>query len=82
MEEQPFPMLTRGAGINTRSVARLKEFYLHLFRKYRVPLSIETDVLPAHINIALNREGVELQFNQSYRSEVTTVPLGLHYITS
>jgi hypothetical protein len=71
-----------GTCINTRRVARLTEFYFHLFRKHRVSLSIETDVLPVHIIIALNREGVELQFNQSYRSEVTTVPLGLHYITS
>jgi hypothetical protein len=41
-----------------------------------------TDVLPVQISIALNQEGVELTFNQSYRFEVTTVPLGLHYITS
>jgi hypothetical protein len=45
-------------------------------------LSIETDVLPVQIIIALNQEGVKLLFNQSYRFEVTTVPLGLHYITS
>jgi hypothetical protein len=45
-------------------------------------MSIEADVIPVQINIALNQEGVELPFNQSYRFEVTTVPLGLHYITS
>jgi hypothetical protein len=45
-------------------------------------LSIETDVLPVQINTEMNREGVELLFNQSYRFEVTTVPLGVHYITS
>jgi hypothetical protein len=49
-----------GTCSNTRRVALLEEFYFHLFRKYRVPLSIETDVLPVHINIALNQEGVEL----------------------
>jgi hypothetical protein len=37
---------------------------------------------PVQINTALNREGVELLFDQSYQFEVTTVPLGLHYITS
>jgi hypothetical protein len=47
-----------------------------------ISLSIETDVLPVQIKPALNREGVELRFNHSYQSEVTTVPLGLHYITS
>jgi hypothetical protein len=45
-------------------------------------MSIETDVLPVPINIALNQEGVELTFNQSYRFEITTNPLGTHYITS
>jgi hypothetical protein len=30
----------------------------------------------------LNREEVELQFNQSYRFELTTNPLGKHYINS
>jgi hypothetical protein len=34
------------------------------------------------VNKALNREGVELPFNQSYRFEVTTNSLGKHYITS
>jgi hypothetical protein len=43
---------------------------------------METDVLPVQISTALNREGVELPFDQSYRFEVTTVPLGLHYVTS
>jgi hypothetical protein len=88
MEELPFSTLIRGADSNParvllqESVARLKEFYLHLFRKYQNPLRIETHLLPVQITPALNREGVELQFNQSYRFEVTTVPLGLHYITS
>jgi hypothetical protein len=45
-------------------------------------LSIETDVIPVQINMALNREGVELPFNQSYRFEVTTNSLGKYYITS
>jgi hypothetical protein len=39
-------------------------------------------LLTVQINTALNRERVELQFDQSYQFEVTTVPLGLHYITS
>jgi hypothetical protein len=61
----------------------MNERILVSFTKNRpVSLSIKTDVLPFQSNIALNREGVKLPFNQSYRSEVTTVPLGLHYITS
>jgi hypothetical protein len=45
-------------------------------------LSIETHVMPVQIRSALNREGVELQFNQSYQFELTTNPLGKHYINS
>jgi hypothetical protein len=45
-------------------------------------LSIETNVLQVQIIPALNREGVELQFNQSYRFEKTTNSLGKHYIIS
>jgi hypothetical protein len=45
-------------------------------------MSIDTDVLPVQIIKALNREGVELPFNQSYQFEVTTNPFGKHYITS
>jgi hypothetical protein len=44
-------------------------------------LSIETDVLPVQINTALNQEGVKLPFDQSYQFEITTNPLGKHYIT-
>jgi hypothetical protein len=45
-------------------------------------MSIEAHVVLNQINTALNREGVELPFNQSYQFEVTTNPLGKHYITS
>jgi hypothetical protein len=45
-------------------------------------MSIETHVMPVQIIPALNREGVELPFNQSYQSELTTNPLGKHYSNS
>jgi hypothetical protein len=45
-------------------------------------MRIETHVMPVQIIQALDREGVELQFNQSYRFELTTNPLGKHYINS
>jgi hypothetical protein len=53
-----------------------------IFKLNGFSLSIEAHVLSVQINIALNQEGVELPFNQSYRFEVTTNPLGKHYITS
>jgi hypothetical protein len=53
-----------------------------IFKYVGLVLSIKTDVLLVQINTALNREGVELPINQSYLFEVTTVPFGLHYITS
>jgi hypothetical protein len=71
-----------GTCIMAKSVARLKIFNFIYTQIDRRRLSIETHVLPVQIIPALNREGVKLQFNQSYRFEVTTVPLGLHYITS
>jgi hypothetical protein len=45
-------------------------------------MSIVTHTRPVQIITALNREGVELPFNQSYQSEITTNPLGKYYITS
>jgi hypothetical protein len=71
-----------GTCIIARSVARLKNIYFQIFKLNGFLMSIEAHVVLDQINPALNREGVELQFNQSYRFEVTTVPLGLHYITS
>jgi hypothetical protein len=59
-----------------------ENIYFQIFKLNGFYLSIEAHVLPDQINTALNREGAELTFNQSYRFEVTTVPLGLHYITS
>jgi hypothetical protein len=80
--------VARGADSNPACVeaqdkVHTTERILVSFTKNRsASLSIETGVLPVQINIALNREGVELPFNQSYQFEVTTVPLGLHHITS
>jgi hypothetical protein len=74
-----------GACIMARSVPRLKIFtfiYTQIDQRTLSALSVEKHVLPVEIIPALNREGVELQFNQSYRSEITTNPLGKHYITS
>jgi hypothetical protein len=65
-----------------RSVARLKIFIFTYNQIERRMLSIETHGLQVQIIPALNREGVELQFNQSCRFEITTNPLGKHYITS
>jgi hypothetical protein len=65
-----------------RSVPRLKHIYFQIFKLNGLLLSIEAHVAVDQINPALNREGVELPFNQPYRFEITTVPLGLHYITS
>jgi hypothetical protein len=87
MEEQPFSMLTRGADSNPARVEAREEvhttgdIYFQIFKLNGFSLSVEAHFLPVHINTALNREGVELQFNQSYRFEVTTNPLGKHYIT-
>jgi hypothetical protein len=64
------------------SVAQLGDIYFQIFKLNGFAWSIETDVIPVQINTALNQEGVELTFNQSYRFEVTTNPLGKHYITS
>jgi hypothetical protein len=65
-----------------KSVARLKIFNFNYTHNQRIPLSIEAHALRVQIDTTLNREGVELQFNQSYRSELTTNPLGKHYINS
>jgi hypothetical protein len=69
-----------GLCIMARSVPRLKisicnEYYIHW-----IFLSIEADDLSNQIIPASNREGVELQFHQSYRFEITTNPSGKHYI--
>jgi hypothetical protein len=53
-----------------------------IFKYIGFVMSIEAHVLLVQMNTALNRKGVELPFNQSYRFEVTTNPLGKHYITS
>jgi hypothetical protein len=88
MEEQPDSTLTRGAESNPARVLWREVWHdrKYLFttniRIRWISLSIETDVLLVQINTALNREGVELTFNQSYRLEITTNPLGKHYITS
>jgi hypothetical protein len=75
-ESNPARVLSR------RSVARLEENNFQIFKLNSFSLSIETDVIPVQISISLNREGVELPFNQSYRFEITTNPLGKHYVTS
>jgi hypothetical protein len=59
-----------------------ENIYFQIFKLNGSFLSIEAHVVLNLINTALNREGVELPFNQSYRFIVTTVPLGLHYITT
>jgi hypothetical protein len=91
MEEEPFSTLARGAESNParvllwQSVARQKIFIFSYIKIDRHTLSGETHDLPAQIIQALNQEGVELvelTFNQSYRSELTTNPLGKHYINS
>jgi hypothetical protein len=56
--------------------------HFQIFKYIGAVLSIETDVPPVQIIIALNREGFELPFDQLYQAEVTTNPLGKHYITS
>jgi hypothetical protein len=71
-----------GTCIMARSVARLKEFQFWIRRSRCDSMSIETHIMPVQIIPALNREGVELPFNQSYRFELTTNPWGKHYINS
>jgi hypothetical protein len=71
-----------GTCIMERSVPRLRNIYFQIFKLNGLLLSIEAHVVLDQINPALNREGVELQFNRSYRFEVTTNPLRKHYITS
>jgi hypothetical protein len=71
-----------GTCIIARSVARLKVFIFIYNKKHRYPLSIETSLLPVQFNTALDQEGVKLPFVHSYKSKVTTNPLGKHYITS
>jgi hypothetical protein len=82
IEELPFSTLTRGAGLNPARVkAREKRcIYFHIFKYINLPLSIETHTVPIQISTSLNREGVELQFDQSYQFEITTDPIGSHYI--
>jgi hypothetical protein len=71
-----------GTCIMARSVPRLKNMYLQILKLNGLLLSIAAHALVDHINPALNREGVELTFNQSYQFEITTNPLGKHYIIS
>jgi hypothetical protein len=72
-DSNPAHVKARGGEVHTN----YNKFELIVLR-----MSIGTHTEPVQISTALNREGVELQSNQSYRFEVTTVPLGLHYITS
>jgi hypothetical protein len=55
-----------GMCIIARSVARLKNIYFQIFKLNGFLLSIAAHVVLDQINPALNREGVELPFNQSY----------------
>jgi hypothetical protein len=71
-----------GTCIMARSVPRLKNICFQILILNGFLLSIEAHDMVYQINPALNREGVELQFNQSYRFELTTNPLGKHYINS
>jgi hypothetical protein len=48
------------------------------FKLIVVRMSIGTHTEPVQMITALNQEGVELRFNQSYLSELTTNPLGKH----
>jgi hypothetical protein len=52
-----------GSCIIARSGARLIFKYSNM---YQLPLSTEAHFVSVQINTALNREGVELPFNQSY----------------
>jgi hypothetical protein len=71
-----------GTCIMARSVPRLKDIYFQILKLNGLLLSIEAHVVVDQINPALNREGVELTFNQCYQFEITTNPLGKHYIIS
>jgi hypothetical protein len=88
MEEQLFEWLARGADSNpARVIARevwhdWGYLFSMIIKKGWLSLSIKLDVLPVQINTALNWEGVKLPFDQSYQFEVTTDPIGPHYITS
>jgi hypothetical protein len=71
-----------GTCIMAISVPRLKIFIFSYIKNERHTLSIEPHVVLDQISPALNREGVELSFNQSHRFELTTNPLGKYYINS
>jgi hypothetical protein len=71
-----------GTCVMARSVPRLKIFIFKIYPNQRIPLSNEAHVLLVQIDTALNQEGVELQFNQSYQFGITTNPSGKHYIIS
>jgi hypothetical protein len=71
-----------GTCIMARSVPRLKNIYFQILKHNGLLLSIEAHVVVDQIDPALNREGVELTFNQSYRFKLTTNPLRKHYINS
>jgi hypothetical protein len=71
-----------GTCIMATSVPRLKNIYFQILKLIGLLLSIEAHALVDQIIPALNREGVELTFDQSYQFEITTNPLGKHYIIS
>jgi hypothetical protein len=66
-----------------RVLARTTERILFYFiKKCPISLSIGALLLPVRISTALNWEEVKLAFDQSYQFEITTDPLGSHYIIS
>jgi hypothetical protein len=71
-----------GTWKSTRSVAHLKEFYFHLLRTIEFLRVSDLMVEPIQYNTAVIGEGIKLPFDQSYPVEVTTDPIGPHYITS
>jgi hypothetical protein len=72
-ESNPARVLSREVG---------HDWFFKYSNMYQLSLSIEAHFVLVQINTALNREGVELPFNQSYQFELTTNPLGKHYIIS
>jgi hypothetical protein len=71
-----------GTCKSTRRGARLKEYSFHLLRNIEFLSVLNQTVVPVQFNTALNQEGIKLPFDQSYQFEVTTDPIGSHYITS
>jgi hypothetical protein len=62
--------------------ARLKEFFFRLLRNSELLGVLDRARVPVQFNSELNREGIEPPFDQSYQIEITTDPLGPHYIIS